>query len=71
MKYAIIDQTKGDWFEDVFNTEADAIARADYEWGIMAKSDKERREGYYVASCEVDEDGCVDYDTVQPIKVYK
>lgn len=71
MKYAIIDQTRGDWFETIFNTEAEAIATADYEWGVMAKSDKNRREAYFVASCEVDEYGCIDWDTVEPIKEYK
>lgn len=71
MKYAIIDQTTGDWFENVFETEEAAISRADYEWGIMSQSDKIRRTSYYVASCEVDDDDCIDWNTVQPIKEYK
>ena len=71
MKYAVIDQTSGDWFEDVFDSEEKAIARADYEWGIMTNSDKAKRVEYYVASCDLTEDGCVDFDTVAVIKVYK
>ena len=71
MKYAVIDQTNGDWFEDVFDSESAAISRADYEWGIMASSDKAKRESYYVASCELTEDGCVDFDTIDVIKEYK
>lgn len=71
MKYAVIDQTCGDWFETIFDTEIEAIDRADYEWHIMAKADKSRRESYYVASCEVDGDGCIDWDTVCVIKGYK
>ena len=71
MKYAVIDQTSGDWFEDIFDTEARAIAWADYEWGIMAKSDKARRTAYFIASCELDEEGSVDYNTLEVIKEYK
>lgn len=70
MKFAVIDQTQGDWFETIFDAESKAIDHADYEWKIMAESDKKRRESYYVASCEVDEDGCIDWDTVYVIKEY-
>lgn len=71
MKYAVIDQTIGDCFEDIFDTEAKAISWADYEWGIMAKSDKAKRTAYFVASCELDEDGAVDFDTLDVIEEYK
>jgi hypothetical protein len=30
MKYAVIDQTCGDWFETIFDTEIAAIDHADY-----------------------------------------
>ena len=70
MKYAVIDQTKGDWFEEVFDTEAEAVSRADYEWHNMTDRDKSRRIEFYVASCSVDEYGCVNYDTIQLIKEY-
>lgn len=70
MKYAVIDQTKIDWFEDVFDTEKEAIAHADYMWSIMAEYDKKRIEGFFVASCELNEDGTVDYDSLKDIKVY-
>lgn len=71
MKYAVIDQTTGDWFENVFDTEKAAINQANYEWHIMSTHDKKRRTAYYVASCETDEDGCIDWDSVKPIKTYK
>ena len=70
MKYAVIDQTKSDWFEDVFDTEKQAIAHADYMWRIMAKYDKKRIEAFFVASCELNEYGIVDYDSLKDIKVY-
>ena len=71
MVYAIIDQTKGDWFEDIFATEKEAIDRADYSWHIMSAHDKKRRIAFYVASCEVNEDGEIDWDSVNAIKEYK
>ena len=70
MKYAIIDQTTGDWFESVFDREEDAISQADYEWAIMSKHEKKRITAFFVASCELDEDGAVDYETIEPIKEY-
>lgn len=70
MKYAVIDQTKADWFETIFDTEIEAISHADYEWSIMSKSDKDRRVSYYVVSCHVDDDDCIDWDTVNIIKEY-
>ena len=71
MKYAVIDQTNGDWFESIFDTEENAVAHADHEWHNMTKHDKARRDSYYVAACEVDEDGCIDFDTVNVIKEYR
>ena len=64
MKYAVIDQTKSDWFEDVFDTEKEAIAHADYMWRIMAEYDKKRIEEFFVASCELNEDGTVDVSDI-------
>lgn len=71
MKYAIIDHTNGDSFEKIFETAEQAISAADYEWRIMSDRDKRRRTCFNVSECEVDEDGCADYNTVNPIKEYK
>ena len=70
-KFAVIDQTAHDWFETIFDTEAEAINEADYLWGAMTDYDKKRRESFFVASCDLDEDGCIDWDTIKEIKVYK
>lgn len=71
-KFVIIDQIKdGDCFEAVFSTEKEAISRAEYEWGIMSDFDKKRRAEYYVAECDLDDDGCVIWDSLRTIKEYK
>lgn len=69
-KYAVIDMTNGDWFEAIFDTQEEALNRAEYEWHIMAKADKARREAFFVAAGEVDEDGCFDLNTADVIKEY-
>lgn len=73
MKYAIIDQIKnGDWFDELFDTEEQAIRKADHEWNVMTLYDKNRRETYCVAQVKLDDDGCVDYAIgFTPIKEYK
>lgn len=70
MKYAIIDQTKGDWFDELFENEKAAISKADYEWINMTQHDRSRREAYFVAACEVDEEGCIIWDSVRSVKEY-
>lgn len=71
MKYAIIDMTNTDWFEDIFDGEEKAVSVADCQWGTMSKSDKNRRVEYFVASCDLDEDGCVIFESIKEIKRYK
>ena len=72
MKYAIITEIEnGDSFEDIFETEEKALARADYEWDIMTIHDKNRRQFCAVMKGEVDEDGCFDLNTATIIKRYR
>ena len=70
-KYAVIDWTTGDSFETIFDTEQEAIKRADYEWDIMSDHDKERREYFAVMCGDLDEDDCFDMNTASEVKVYK
>lgn len=70
MKYAIIDQTATDWFEEVFDSEKEAVESADTEWKRMSEHDKNRREAFFVASCEV-EDGGVLFETLEMVRRYK
>lgn len=70
MKYAVIDwRGKGtsDCFEDVFDSKEEALNAAENQWAHMTKSEREDSI-FYVCSCMTDEDGCVDFNTVDIIK---
>lgn len=68
-KYAVI-YDNGDQFEEVFNTENEALEYAEKKWNKYLTADEKKKcESFYVMLAEVDEDGCIgdgDY-----IKVYK
>ena len=70
-KYAVIDWTNGDQFEDIFDTEQEAIEQADREWGNMTQHDKNRRGFYAVMVGEIDEDECFDMNTAVVVKQYR
>lgn len=72
-KYAVIDQTNGDWFEEFYETEKEALAKGEY-WNHLSDYDKERRVAFRVAVVEVeyDEDGdYVGYEEFETLKEYK
>lgn len=74
MTYVIIDdctsKTATVW--DVkFQTKEEAMQEAKAEWDALTDHDKARRDAYYVAVCRLDEDGEIDWDTVDPIITYK
>lgn len=74
MIYAVIDDclTKAASVWDTkFQTKDEAIQYADTEWKCLTEHDKNRRDAYYVATCELDEDGEIDWETIDPIKEYK
>ena len=71
-KYCIIDncETKrAAQYEEVFESKEEALEAAENEWSRFTKHDKNDRDEYYVAECEVDEDGCI--DVIDIIKDYK
>ena len=73
-KYAVITETIGDCFDEVFNTEEEAIDRADYEWHSKTYWDKKRTTRFYVASCEVhdDDEDYIDWNLgLDIVKTYK
>lgn len=70
-KFAVIDETTGDWFESVFDTEQEALQAGEYQWSHITPHDRKRRLDFYIAECEVDEDGCVVLDTTRIIKKYR
>lgn len=71
MKYAVYTMTAGDWFEELFDTERDAIIHADNQFEIQGYARDRRVTAYFVARGEVDEDGAFDLDSADIIKEYK
>ncbi len=69
-KFAVIDQKKYDWFEDVFDTEKEALDSAEMQFSHLTEYDKKQREYFAVCECEVDEEGIVDNETLKEIKKY-
>lgn len=70
-RYFVVDWKSGDSFEEAFETKSDAINRADYEWNCLTKKEKEQREMFCVMYAEIDEDGCIDYNTAEMVQNYK
>jgi hypothetical protein len=70
-QYAIIDKLHdGDWFEDLFDTEEEAVKYAEDEWSTFDSEEKLVRTDYYVAEVEVDEYGAVEHEN-RVIKTFK
>ena len=70
-KYALIDCKNGDMFEDIFETEQDALKAADNQWSHLTARERKEREMFEVMYGEIDEDGCFDLNTSTTIKSYK
>lgn len=70
-KYAVITMTTGDQFEELLDTEQEAIRSAARDWSVMlTKHDKARITDFYVAEVELDEDGCISLDSATVLKTY-
>jgi hypothetical protein len=62
----------GDSFEEIFETEKEAVKSADSEWNHLNEFDKKRRERYCVAEVTIDEDGLIDYnESFRIVKSYR
>ncbi len=73
-RYVIIDDCttrRASIYDKTFLTEQEAIQEADAEWKALSDHDKADRDAYYVATCQIDEDGLIDWDSVETIKEYK
>lgn len=71
-KYVVIDMLKdGDWFENVFDTEEQAVRQADKEWNHLTAFDKHRRLTFAVMVGELDKCECLDFNTAEVVKSYK
>lgn len=74
MVYVIIDDCltkRASIWDTKFQTKEEAIEYADAEWKALTDHDKKDRDDYYVASVELDSDGEIDWNTLEPIKEYK
>ena len=74
MAYVLIDDCtskKASIFDKVFKTEKEAIEMARAEWALLTDHDKYERDAYYVASCTLDDDGELDWESIEPIKEFK
>lgn len=68
-KYLFIDQKNGDMDVEPFESENEAIKRADYIWNHLTESEKRNREYFEVGIGEIYEDG--NFDGWDTIKSYK
>lgn len=69
-KFAIIDDCttkRASIYEELFDSKNEATQKAQTEWNAMSEHDKAERDAYYVASCDIDEDGCIDWESVNTI----
>lgn len=72
--YAVIDCRADEWFEDFYETEAEAISAGERDWDHLTYHDQLRRTAFYVASVKVtyDENGDMeDYEVINVIREYK
>lgn len=74
MKYVVVDDCitrRATIYEEVFSTEQEAILYAETEWSRLTDHDKADRDAFYVATCEIEDDGEIDWGKVDSIKEYK
>lgn len=48
-------------------TKEEAIAEAKAEWNCLTTREQKDRDEFYIGYADVDEDGCVDYDSMTDI----
>lgn len=70
-KYVVVDWKKHEEFEDVFDSEQEAITAADSLWEHLTADDRSEREFFEVLYGEVDGDGILDLDSAVVVKKYK
>ena len=60
-------------FEEIIkaNSQQQAIDIAKRTWAALSADDKKKCDAYYVGFADVDEEGCIDYDTMTDIYTIK
>lgn len=67
--YALVDRREsGDMFESIFKDLEVALKKSEEDWSHLTNSEKKKVAEFYLCECEVDEDGCIDFETVEVIK---
>ena len=64
-KWYLIDTARGDTYADDMRTDSreDARRKLHNAWERLTESDRRDRIEFFAIHAELDEDGCVDYDT--------
>jgi hypothetical protein len=61
----------GDWFQEFFESEKDALAWADYRWSLLTAFEKTRIEAFFVASItHTGDDDDPDYEVGAVVREY-
>ena len=69
--YVLEQHSTGDWFQEYFATQDDALAYADYKWSLLTKYEKNHTTAFYVAKIKFNGDEeAPDYDFVEMVKDY-
>ena len=63
-------RTPPKWAENLFDTEKEAVEKAETILAHLTENEKKDRDGFYVGFGVLDEDGEVDFDNLDVIKVY-
>ena len=71
MRYLVIDELKNEMYVEEFETEIEAIKKADAEFNSLTPGDKERRVAFYVLESVDPDPESVDHFDGDIIKSYK
>ena len=71
MRYLVIDELKNEIFVEEFETETEAIKKADAEFDSLTPGDKKRRVAFYVLESVDPDPESVDHFDGDIVKSYK
>ena len=71
MRYLVIDELKNEMYVEEFETEIEAIKKADEEFNSLTPGDKKRRVAFYVLESVDPDPESVDHFDGDIIKSYK
>ena len=71
MRYLVIDELKNEMYIEEFETETEAIKKADAEFNSLTPGDKKRRVAFYVLESVDPDPESVDHFDGDFVKIYK